>query len=102
MHAQDILFWAIKAAMEAVISSLASHKAGTDGGVTRSLSADLFPDRTAFFTFFFFLPSNLTVNSNIFNFNTSIYFFTKATDSLVSIVSFFVLNVFLFYLYKRC
>lgn len=51
---------------------------------------------------FFFLPSNLTVNSNIFNFNTSIYFFTKATDSLVSIVSFFVLNVFLFYLYKRC
>lgn len=89
--------------MEAVISSLASHKAGTDGGVTRSLSADLFPDRTAFFTFFFFfLPSNLTVNSNILNFNTSIYFFTKATDSLVSIVCFFVLNVFLFYLYKRC
>lgn len=32
--------------MEAVISSLASHKAGTDGGVTRSLSADFF-----FFTF---------------------------------------------------
>lgn len=51
---------------------------------------------------FFFLPSDLTVNSNIFNFNTSIYFFTKATDSLVSIVSFFVLDVFLFYLYKRC
>lgn len=88
--------------MEAVISSLASHKAGTDGGVTRSLSADLFPDRTAFLTFFFFLPSNLTVNSNILNFNTSIYFFTKATDRLVSIVSFFVLDAFLFYLYKRC
>lgn len=51
---------------------------------------------------FFFLPSNLTVNSNILNFNTSIYFFTKATDRLVSIVSFFVLDAFLFYLYKRC
>lgn len=51
---------------------------------------------------FSFLPSNLTVNSNILNFNTSIYFFTKATDRLVSIVSFFVLDAFLFYLYKRC